>query len=225
MRSRLLFGIIGFLLISCGTDLDLLENFQDSVTIKLLFPEKDARITEGTLVSDTQSELVFRWTDESENAPYTVHLINRSSLQMEAFESDSTELSIIIDRNVSYSWYVSGASNTTSETWSFYNAGPGLESSIPLPATALSPSSGAAISQTSTTVNLSWRSEDYDDDIVGYDVYFGEAEDPPLYQSDVVENRLNDIPVSAGKTYYWKIVTKDSVGNESTSQIFVFTVG
>ena len=225
MRKRWILIFIGISIYSCGPDLDLLNDSIGIVSISLIFPEKDSDCTEGILVSDTQSELVFKWADENGNGPYTVHLTNSINLQTEEFESDTMELPIIIDRSVSYSWYVTGTSNTTSETWSFYNAGPGLESSIPLPATALSPSSGAAISQTSTTVNLSWRSEDYDDDIVGYDVYFGESQAPPLYQSDVLETRLNGIPVSAGKTYYWKIVTRDRIGNESTSQIFVFTVG
>jgi len=41
----------------------------------------------------------------------------------------------------------------------------------------------------------------------------------------VSETRFDDIPIEAGKIYYWKIVTKDSVGNESTSEVFTFSVG
>ncbi len=225
MRTRLLIVMLLCLSYSCGPDLDVLNTTDFSLSINLLFPENNTEIKEGRTVSDTQSKLVFKWADENENGPYTVHLRNNDNFQMEVFESDTTELSILLNRNVAYSWYVTGTSNTISETWSFYNAGPELESAVPSPATALSPSSGAAISQTSTTVNLSWRSEDFNDDIVGYDVFFGEVEDPPLYQSDVIESRLNGIPVSAGKTYYWKIITKDSMGNTSTSEIFFFTVG
>ena len=210
---------------SCGPDLDILEYANNNVSINLFFPEKDSECTEGTIVSETQSELVFEWIDENNNGPYLVHLTNISNSKIEIFESEETTLAIILDRATAYSYYVTGKFNSSSEVWNFYNAGPGLESTIPLPATAISPVSGASISQTSTTVNLIWKSEDADNDIIGHDVYFGELKDPELYGTDIIETRLNDIPVESGKTYYWKIVTKDSIGNESTSPVFNFTVG
>ncbi|WP_419211068.1 hypothetical protein ACNR9Q_09960 [Maribacter sp. X9] len=223
MRKILILMITGSLVLSCGIDSDVLNNDDKNISINLIFPEKDSECTEGILVSDTQSELVFRWEDINENGPYVVHLTKNS--KEETFESNDTELAITLDRGIAYSWYVTGTVNTTSASWDFYNAGPGLEASIPLPASAVSPVSGASISQTSTTVNLVWKSEDFDDDIIGYDLYFGEAMDSPLYETDINETRFNGIPVTAGKTYYWKVITKDSIGNESESPIFVFTVG
>jgi hypothetical protein len=35
---------------------------------------------------------------------------------------------------------------------------------------------------------------------------------------------LNNVSVTSKNTYYWKIVTKDSQGNSSDSDIFVFKV-
>lgn len=220
------FLVFLFLLIqSCGVDSDVLEYANDEINITLIFPENDSECTEGIIVSETQSELVFKWEDNNDNGPYTVHLTNLLSSQTEFILSDATEVAITLDRGVAYSWYVTGKVNSSSEIWTFYNEGPGLESTIPYPATAISPVSGATISQTSTSINLIWRSEDPDDDIVSYDLYFGEVKDPELYGTDVTETRFNDIPVEAGKVYYWKVVTKDSVGNESTSEVFNFSVG
>tara|TARA_R110002051_G_scaffold303610_1_gene372575 strand:+ start:30446 stop:31126 length:681 start_codon:yes stop_codon:yes gene_type:complete len=222
---------VGFLFIivlfvqSCGVDADLLEYAQKNINLTLTFPENNSECTEGIIVSETQSELIFEWEDENNNNPYFVHLTNITTGQTELFESETTELAITLNRGIVYSWYVTGSFNSSSEIWNFYNAGPGLESTIPYPATAISPISGASISQTSTTVNLIWNSEDLDNDIVGHDVYFSEAKDPELYGTDIETTRLNDIPVENGKTYYWKIVTKDSVGNESISPIFTFNVG
>lgn len=221
-------GFLVFLLLiiqSCGVDSDVLEYSKDQINITLIFPEDDSECIEGIIVSDMQSELVFEWSDENDNSPYIVHLTNLVSSQTEFIESDNTDVAITLDRGVAYSWYVTGKIDSSSEIWSFYNEGPGLESAIPYPATAISPVSGASISQTSTSVNLIWNSEDPDDDIVAYDLFFGEAKDPQLYGTDVTEKRFNDIPVEAGKTYYWKIVTKDSIGNESTSEVFTFSVG
>ncbi|MDO6472193.1 hypothetical protein [Maribacter sp. 1_MG-2023] len=221
-------GFLVFLLLilqSCGVDSDVLEYAKDQINITLIFPEDDSECTEGIIVSDTQSELVFEWSDENDNSPYIVHLTSLVSSQTELIESDNTDVSITLDRGVAYSWFVTGKINSTSEIWNFYNEGPGLKSTIPYPATAISPVSGASISQTSTSVNLIWNSEDPDDDIVSYDLFFGEAKDPQLYGTDVTETRFNDIPVEAGKIYYWKIITKDSIGNESTSEVFTFSVG
>ncbi|WP_282118142.1 hypothetical protein [Maribacter aquivivus] len=221
-------GFLIFLLLtiqSCGVDSDVLEYAKDQINITLIFPEDDSECTEGIIVSDTQSELVFEWSDENDNSPYIVHLTNLVSSQTELIESNDTDVAIILDRGVAYSWYVTGKINSSSEIWSFYNEGPGLESTIPYPAIAISPVSGASISQTSTTVNLIWKSEDPDNDIVSYDLFFGEVKDPQLYGTDVTDTRFNDIPVEAGKTYYWKIITKDSIGNESTSEVFTFSVG
>jgi hypothetical protein len=222
---------IGFLIFiilviqSCGVDLDVLEYAKKNINLFLVFPENDSDCTEGIIVSETQSELIFKWIDENDNAPYILHLTNISTSQTELYESETTEVAITLERGVMYSWYVTGKINSSSEVWSFYNEGPGLKSTIPLPATAISPVSGASISRTSTTVNLIWQSEDLDNDIVGHDLYFGEVKDPELYGTDIIETRFDGIPVEAGKTYYWKIVTKDSVGNESISPVFTFTVG
>ena len=210
---------------SCGVDSDVLEYAKNSINISLVFPENDSECTEGITVSETQSELVFEWIDENDNHPYILHLTNISNSQTELYKSETTEVSITLERGVLYSWYVTGKINSSSVVWSFYNEGPGLESTIPFPATAISPVSGASISLTSTTVNLIWQSEDLDNDIVGHDLYFGEVKNPELYGTDILETRFDDIPVEAGKTYYWKIVTKDSVGNESTSPVFTFSVG
>ncbi|MEH6748193.1 MAG: hypothetical protein V7670_15280 [Maribacter arcticus] len=222
---------LGFLIIlclltqSCGVDMDILEYAKKNINFTLIFPENDSDCTEGIIVSDTESELIFEWIDENNNAPYILHLTNISNSQTELYESETTEVAITLERGILYSWYVTGKINSSSEVWSFFNEGPGLESTIPFPATAISPISGASISQTSTAVNLIWKSEDLDNDIVGHDLYFGEVKDPELYGTDIIETRFDDIPVEAGKTYYWKIVTKDSVGNESTSTVFTFTVG
>ena len=225
MRKRVFLILTVFSIQSCGIDLDVLEYSQNSSNIVLLFPENEMECTEGIIISNTESELTFEWNDANFNSPYILHLTNISNGQTKMIESETTELAIILDRGISYSWYVTGTSNTSSEIWNFYNAGPGLESAIPLPAEAISPVSGASISQTSTSVNLIWKSEDSDEDIVGHDLYFGESTDPEIYSTDITETRINEIPVKAGKTYYWKIVTKDSIGNESTSAIFSFSVG
>ncbi|WP_052958651.1 fibronectin type III domain-containing protein [Maribacter thermophilus] len=225
MKRCLAFILSGFIFSSCSPDLDVLEYTKANISINLVFPEKDSECTEGSAVSDTQSEVVFEWIDERSSEPYIVHLTNISNSETVLIESKNTETPIVLEKGTPYSWYVTGKHNTSSEVWTFYNEGNGIESFIPFPATALSPISGASISRTSTTVNLRWNAEDLDNDIVGYDLYFGESTDPELLISDIETSSYSGIPVTSGKTYYWQIVTRDSIGNESSSAIFSFSVG
>lgn len=228
MKKGILTFVLFCFLLACGADLDLLENIVLEQQVNLVFPENVSECTEGTIITDTKSEVVFKWARLTENTnTYNVNLTNLNTNTIVLFETNDTELPITLERGTPYSWFVSYASSDypISEIWSFYNAGPGLDSYLPFPATAVSPVSGASISSTSTNVNLIWKGEDLDDDIIGYDLYFGIEENPPLLAEDIEATRYNDIPVTAGLQYYWKIITKDSVGNESESEIFTFTVG
>ncbi|MFX0558401.1 hypothetical protein ACOCEA_16485 [Maribacter sp. CXY002] len=228
MKKVIVITILSVLLSACGADLDLLDDILLEKQVELVFPENISECTEGTVISETKSEVVFKWTSLTENtATYSVILTNLKTNTTTIIEATNTELLITLERGMPYSWFVSFASYDypISEIWSFYNAGPGLESYLPFPATAVSPVSGASISSISTSVNLIWLGEDLDDDIKGYDLYFGIEANPPLLVEDIEATRYNEIPVTAGQQYYWKIVTKDSVGNESESTIFTFIVG
>lgn len=232
MKKGLILFFIVIIIQSCGVDLDVLEYadtepIDDGIDILLIYPENESVINEGTNVSETESLLIFEWSNKGEDnfSPYNLQLINLNSNDTITYESLESESAITLQRDVEYSWFVTGILDSKSNTWSFYNNGPEIDSNGPIPAIAISPVSGASISQTSTTVNLIWQSEDPDNDISTHDLYFGEIEDPDVYETDITTSRYNDIPVEAGKIYYWKIVTKDSVGNESTSNIFTFSVG
>ncbi|VXC02602.1 hypothetical protein [Maribacter litoralis] len=218
--------------LSCGIDSDVLNYssstpIDEGLDILLLYPLNNTEVKDGTSISATESRLVFEWTNNGENdfSPYNLELVNLSNNDTVIYESIETMSTINLLRDVNYSWTVTGISDSKSETWVFYNIGPDYESSSPFPAIAISPVSGASISQTSTTVNLIWKAEDEDNDILKFDLYFGESENPAILHEDINASRYNGIPVEAGKTYYWKIVTKDSVGNESTSEVFNFSVG
>ncbi|SFD80194.1 hypothetical protein SAMN05518672_103273 [Chitinophaga sp. CF118] len=75
-----------------------------------------------------------------------------------------------------------------------------------------------------STINLTWTGDDIDNDIAGYDVYFGTTYTAPLYQSNVSNMYLNSIAITSGTTYYWKVVTHDTKGNTSTSDVYTFIV-
>ncbi|MEP2238630.1 MAG: hypothetical protein ABJI22_09735 [Maribacter sp.] len=212
---------------SCGVDSEVLEFNTDNAKIELIYPKNNSEVIDGVIISETESELMFEWKKEGDSIGnlYFLTLKNLENNEIITYESSETNISINLNRDVGYSWSVSDTLINNSETWTFVNLGPWDEFSAPLPATAISPVNGASISQTSTTVNIIWKAEDADNDIVSYDLYFGETQNPALLVSEIIDTRYNDISVEAGKIYFWKVVTRDSVGNESTSETFSFSVG
>jgi hypothetical protein len=226
MGKTIFLYFIFLILSSCGIDSESVDLFYNESTLELVYPESDSEVLQGSPISIDQSELLLKWNDESEAMDYQLHLIEMPTSKTSIFKSNSKEISVILENGTRYKWFVSiPNSRNYSEIWSFNYIGTASDSLAPFPAVAVSPISGASISSTSTTVNLKWNAEDPDEDIVGYDLYFGEESDPPLLFVDLEENSVNGIPVEVGKLYNWKIVTRDSNGNESTSDIFNFTVG
>ncbi len=71
-------------------------------------------------------------------------------------------------------------------------------------------------------VILKWEAQDPDGDPVSFDVYFGTQSDPPLILKDTSETFFDVGTLQYGKTYYWKIVAKDSRGAERTGPIWSF---
>lgn len=75
---------------------------------------------------------------------------------------------------------------------------------------------------TGSTVELSWASANTGGDAVSWNVYFGGAKTPPLFQSDVKTNKIT-VPVTDGVTYYWFVEIVDSRGIVTTSVTNHFT--
>ena len=78
------------------------------------------------------------------------------------------------------------------------------------------------INTTSNEITLVWNGNDVDDDIIGYDVYFGISTPPQQHVNDLTESSL--VVSIAADIYYWKIVTKDAQGNTSDSGVFQFRI-
>lgn len=87
----------------------------------------------------------------------------------------------------------------------------------------VAPLDAATIKITGTTAELKWNSTDADGDAVLCDVYFGTAENPPLYKSG--HNALSlTVPVEIGGTYYWKVTMKDKNGVMTYGPTWSFTI-
>ena len=221
---------LGFLIFACGPDNNLFdEKFINPSKVDLIFPEANSECTSGENISESQSQIVFNWTNAEIGDFYRLNLTNLTTGENSIYETDSSSQKITLFRGTPYRWRVdTGFANsdqiTSSEVQVFYNSGPGAQNYIPFPALPIFPSNGAVLNQEITLVDLFWETIDLDNDIVSYDIFFGIDPAPPLYRSDLESNFMENLSVKAGTVYYWKVLSYDSQGNISNSQVFTFEV-
>jgi len=72
-------------------------------------------------------------------------------------------------------------------------------------------------------VVLTWNCSDPDEDILSYDVYFGNINPPPLVESNISTQYYNTKNLLLETKYYWKIVTWDFFNASNESLIWNFT--
>ncbi|GAB1856345.1 hypothetical protein MHTCC0001_11800 [Flavobacteriaceae bacterium MHTCC 0001] len=234
MKRLLYVFCLSHLLFACGSpstvdpdpnalDPDDLSQI-DALTVNLHFPHEDGLCNIGVDITPTQSTVFFEWEASTIAESYTIYITNLiNGSKIEANTNEDT-VGIRLDRATPYSWYVESRSPTQtaeSETWKFYNAGPGVETYAPFPATIDAPAMAASVPP--GTVTLMWTGSDVDNDIESYDVYFGTDSEPNLHGSNITANTI-DVTVASGTIYYWKVVTKDITGNTSESGTFQFRV-
>lgn len=194
----------------------------------LLAPAQNEVCTQGTVISASQSTVTLKWSAASNATSYEVSIKNLADGTNTTQTTANTQFDATLKRNTPYSWSVTSKaanSSTTpqSDTWKFYNSGPSVVNYAPFPAELLAPTMNQAVKVTNGKITLSWNGSDVDNDIVNYDVYLSDSASPILLQAKVSDNTLKDTPISTGKTYYWKVVTRDSNGNTSVSGIYQFT--
>lgn len=220
-------SIILILLLSFGCSDDD-GGSPNPVATSLIFPDNNQECNQGIDVSGTnRSTVTFRWSESVKTDSYDVFLKNLNTQSTISLSSLTTELAITIDKGTPYSWYVISKNmkvleTAQSETWKFYNAGDPIASYAPFPADLIAPAMASTLTGI-TSQNLSWLGSDIDNDIVSYDVYF-DTVNPPISLVGNTANSNMDITVATGNTYYWRVVTKDSQGNNSQSEIFEFRV-
>ena len=198
------------------------------VAVNLVFPDNNQECNEGVSLNATQSQVTFQWDASANTTSYDLVFKNLDTDVTTTVSSITTEETITINKATPYSWYVVSKSNLTPETaqsvtWKFYNAGDATQNYAPFPAELVAPTMGANLTGV-TNITLEWAGSDVDDDITGYDVYF-DTVNPPTTQIETDQIAMtSDVSVSAGNTYYWKVITKDAEGNNSESPVFEFKV-
>ena len=195
----------------------------------LVFPDNNSECNEGVVINDTQSQVLFQWNSSQNTDSYEVNLKDLNTNNSSRTVSNTNSLNITLLRGNPYEWFVVSRANGTNETtssatWRFYNEGPGVANYAPFPAVAVSPPRGATITSTGT-VSLEWEGSDVDNDLVEYEVYFGTNTEADTLLETLADNTLETtVTTGQGIVYYWRVLSRDSAGNTSFSEIFEFRV-
>jgi len=193
----------------------------------LIFPENNTECNISTVLSDTQSTVTFRWNASENTDSYVVILRNLNTNTIITGEATIAEAPITIQRGTPYEWSVvseaDGTNETaTSETFRFFNEGPGIENYAPFPAEAVSPGRGETITSTNM-VTLEWNATDIDNDALSFMVLF-DTNAEPTTEIVAVTGNTTEVMTTPGTTYFWRVIATDSANNTSESEIFQFRV-
>ena len=193
--------------------------------VELIYP------SENLLCID--NSIAFNWTKsvdpENDIVRYKITISKNRNLTdiIEERTVSGTLINITLENAVAYYWRIIPIDNKTNEgesskIFAFYTQGIGVSNYAPFTAALVSPNLDSNVN--AGTVSLNWKGGDANtEDILTYELFFGEVEDPPLLLSDLTAETSN-VTVESGKTYYWKINTSDGSGAKTIGQEWKFNV-
>ena len=221
MKRLLVF--ISFLILGCGPD-----PIPAPEPVVLLAPANLNACNTATRVNDFERQVRFQWSAALNTESY--ELVVENSLSREQVTMDTTILteSITLPSGATYQWYVVSKSLLTEATgksavWQFYLEGNPEASYLPFPAVLLEPFDEEEVSLSgANTFIFKWKGVDLDDDIISYDLYLGLTENELIKERDGIGTSQSSIELNSDTIYFWQVVTMDSEGNQSYSEIFQF---
>ena len=215
--------LIIFILFQCSKDQIL-----DPDEVILIFPTNHNNCSSSIIIDESRSQVDFTWSEALNTDQYEIVIKNQSNKLQTKKISLKNNTSIILERGFNYSWWVISKSNKSSITaksltWQFYLEGPSILEHLPFSAVLLDPKNEEEINlNNENKYILKWSGNDLDDDIDFYSLYLGNS----MGEMEILENNIKnqeiELELSKQKTYYWKILTIDLKGNNSSSQIYSF---
>jgi hypothetical protein len=229
MKKVYLLLCLSIVLFACKKQDTVPDTPENPTQAKLVFPYENSLCNQGTNATATESTLLFEWEAGNYTDRYELKIEDLSDGSSSTYQTTSPQFSVTLTRGKPYAWYIVSFSDSVTETaqseaWRFYISGEAAQSYAPFPAEIVSPAMASIITAASGVISLDWNGSDVDNDITGYDIYFGIAAIPAILQTDITETIINDIPVTINTIYFWKIITKDSKGNKSDSGVYQFKV-
>ena len=189
-------------------------------------PENNRTCFSGKSISETKSEVTFKWSDKiktdfSEDRYYYILEITdlNSNVTKNITPISRNSTVVVLDKGAPYSWRIITQSSTdqsvvvASELWKFYLAGNGIVNYVPFPAQLKTPVSGSTVSRDPNgMVNFSWEGSDPDvGDTLIYTLFVDAVDGeqtPSIDQSNLSSNTIK-VKLASDTIYYWRIETSD----------------
>ena len=227
--SNLFFVAIYFLMLGCSKD----DGPKNPVSADLLLPSNGENCNTGTSVNSTQATVEFSWSEASNTDSYFLEVTNvQTNKKTKLASIPMPSATLTLEKGYAYEWYVTSISNDfpterpQSDTWRFYLQGDGETNSAPFTADLISPASGETIQLSDGAFNFVWSGADPDGDPISYTLYVDSIDGlqtPPERQTDISSSSLG-LDLISNTVYYWRVLTEDSHGNNSISQVHSFRV-
>lgn len=228
MKNNIILLFFLLILIGCKKNKGTEQSGPSPKSVTLLLPKSDEVCALGAIVAD-KSKISFSWSKDENSDKYEVVVKDLKTGNSNTHETTDTKLDISLPVNTPFSWYVRSKSSknsgsSQSAVWKFYTSGPGIVSFAPFPADKLVPTLKQDVTAVNGKVTLSWVGSHVDNNIQGYDIYLSKnMNNLTLIKENQVSSPLS-IDVTSGKTYFWRVITKDKNGNQSDSGLYQFTV-
>ncbi len=205
---------------------------KETVSDTYSFATKVNSAPEITLVSPVNASagilansITLKWTgkdSDGDEISYRVYFGETSSPTYITTTKESEYKVSNKDWGKRYYWKVEASDNYGGVTTSQVNSFTTQENRAPNAPSVPSPYNYAT--NQPTTITLSWECSDPDGDAVTYDVYFDTKANPTTKISTSQSGKtLSKGNLSAGTTYYWKVVAKDSKGATTEGAVWRFT--
>ncbi|MFS4481564.1 hypothetical protein ACKGJY_00980 [Hyunsoonleella sp. 2307UL5-6] len=204
-------------------------------------PNTDSTPTVPMLVFPSQNQLCidntlnFTWNastnEDGSSVIYTFEIATDNQFSNIVVSEVQTALSKIVtlDKGIAYYWRVKARSTKNVESpfssvSQFYTEEVPNTNNLPFSPANVKPFVGQNFDGVST-INLEFTASDVDNDPLTFDVYFGKDKNALSLVSEDTVNTSLDITVDTADTiYYWKVISKDDKGAQTSSPIWDFKV-
>ncbi|MDG2397337.1 MAG: hypothetical protein P8M03_06755 [Flavobacteriaceae bacterium] len=219
----LIFLCLVLLLNGCSKD-----PIPDPSPAVLLNPLNNNICVNSENLSSLISNVNFVWQSAENSDSYELVIQNQINDEIFKYNTKSTNWQVNLKRGFPYSWWVNSLSQSSStiiksQVWNFYLESISQLSYLPFPAELKSPDNNSTVSLVQNKLNLLWNGLDLDNDISHYLLKLGIGENELfIIEENIKENSL-EVSLEPNTKYYWQIITFDSMGNNSFSQIYNFS--
>ncbi len=179
--------------------------------------------------SGLTASVVLSWSIASNADSYQIEIKNLNTQTTTTYSTNSLSYTASLAVNTPYSWNVVAVNTigkATSPVWKFYLSGTAASNYAPFPADLTTPALDAIVNANGASavqVTFQWTGSDPDNDIASYTFYLDNINASTVAVASQTASVLTQ-NLSSNKTYYWKVLTTDKVGNTSTSAVSSFQV-